>query len=202
MGNIFACIIKQLYFMNLVSILSQNQNKKALIVIDVQENLLKPDSRLHVEKSAVPSLLESLNRSIAAFRESNYPVIYTINEWTNPILNFLTGNVCKKGSKGTGIDTRVTIVGDKIYHKSRSNALSIREILQFLKAEGIVELYISGIFAEHCVKGTQVGATKHKFKTIIIEDAVASGSVKNKLKAIKYCESNGARLIRSNNLSI
>ena len=196
--------IRQIIIMTLLALgtsaFSQNQTKKALLVIDVQENLLKPLSKLHVDPVTVTPLLENLYKSIAAFQEKNYPVIYTINEWTNPILNLLTGNVCKKGSAGTGIDKRVMMASNMIYYKSRSSALTNKELRDYLKKESITELYITGLFAEACIKGTQKGAARNNFKVVIIENAVGSRSAKNKLKSMEYCRRNGAILINADQL--
>ena len=45
---------------------------------------------------AVSSFIRNLNKSIELFEANNLPVIYIVNEWTDPILNLLTGNVCKR----------------------------------------------------------------------------------------------------------
>ena len=60
--------------------LGQTSNKKALLVIDVQENLLNPNSKLHVDPPAISSFIQNLNKSIKFFEENNMPVIYTVNE--------------------------------------------------------------------------------------------------------------------------
>src|SRR5690349_12035802 len=72
-------------------VLAQTGRKMALLVIDVQENLLKPESKWHMDTAAIPSFLSSLNRAIQFFEENHLPVLYTQNEWTNPILNMISG---------------------------------------------------------------------------------------------------------------
>jgi len=183
------------------SITAQNPNGKALLVIDVQENLLDARSRLHMDPTAVPTFTSNLNRSIAFFKTNQLPVIYTVNEWTNPILNLLTGNVCKKGGKGTGIHNKVNVVTTTIYTKSKMNALTNKQLFRFLKENQITELYISGLFAEACVRGTARGAIREKFNTIIIEDAVGSKSTKKKLASLLQCERKGANIISSDQLA-
>jgi nicotinamidase-related amidase len=154
----------------------QTLNKKALLVIDVQENLLDSNSRVHVVPVSIPSFIQNLNKSIEFFERNNMPVIYIVNEWTNPILNMLTGNVCKRGARGTGIDKRVRLVNKMIYKKSKMNALTNKELSKFLKENSISELYIAGLFAEACIKETVKGAIKYDYNVILIEDAVGSRS--------------------------
>jgi nicotinamidase-related amidase len=182
------------------SVIAQKQNKKALLVIDVQENLLDASSKLHMDPAAVSSFVENLNKSIVFFEVNKLPVIYIVNEWTNPVLNLLTGNVCKKGGVGTGIDKKVNLVNDKVFSKSKMNALTNKKLSSFLKENAISQLYITGLFAEACVKGTTKEAIKNNYKTVIIEDAVGSKNNKKKLASLGYCKRKGANIISSTEL--
>jgi nicotinamidase-related amidase len=118
------------------------------------------------------------------------------------LLNLLTGNVCKKGSKGTGIDKRVNLVNDTIYHKSKNNALGNKELSRFLKENAISELYITGLFAEACVKATTKAALEKNYSATIIEDATGSKNTKKKLKSIGYCKRKGSNIILTDQLFI
>jgi nicotinamidase-related amidase len=113
-----------------------------------------------VVPGSIPSFIQNLNKSIEFFEKNNLPVIYIMNEWSNHIINMLTGNVCKKGDEGTGIDKRFRLVNDTVYKKSRMNALTNKELSQFLKENSISKLYIAGLFAEACIKRTVKGGIK------------------------------------------
>ena len=182
------------------TVTKKTASNKALLVIDVQENLLSPASRLHVDPDAVPFFITQLNKTIKYFKDDKAHVLYVVNEWTNPLLNFLTGNVCKKGGNGTGIDKRVDLVSGTIYSKSKMNALSNKGLLQYLHQNSITELYITGLFAEACVRGTAKGAIKKGYKTIIIEDAVGSKNSLKKFRAMNVCKDRGVKVIRANQL--
>src|SRR6185295_19666055 len=97
------------------SMAEQKPTNKALLVIDVQENLFDTRFPFHMDPTAISSFMSNLHKSIEFFEENYLPVIYIVNEWTNPVLNLLTRNVCKKGGKGTGIDKRVNRVTGKVY---------------------------------------------------------------------------------------
>ena len=184
----------------LASATAFESNKKALFIVDVQENLLDSNSRLHVDPVAIPSFIQNLNKSIEFFERNNMPVIYIVNEWTNPILNALTGNVCKKGTKGTGIDKRVRLVNEMVYKKSKMNALTNKELSKFLKENFISELYIAGLFAEACIKETVKGAIKNGYNVILIEDAIGSKSDSKKSKSVSLCKAKGTTLIAATQL--
>ena len=85
------------------SIAEQKEKKRALLVIDVQENLLDTRSRIHMDPSAISSFIRNLNRSIGFFEANFLPVMYVVNEWTNPMLNLVTGNVCKKAVRAPAL---------------------------------------------------------------------------------------------------
>jgi nicotinamidase-related amidase len=178
----------------------KEHGKKALLVIDVQENLVNPASRMHVEETTIDSFLDNVNKSIDDFKVRGLPVIYVVNEWTNPVLNLFTGNVCKKGGKGTGLDKRLKIVNDQVYSKSRMNVLTNNELLAYLKNNSITELYLVGLFAEACVKATVKAGIQSNFKISVIEDAIGSKSDKHKAVSMKYYRKRGATLIKTGQL--
>jgi len=182
------------------SIAEQKEKKRALLVIDVQENLLDTRSRIHMDPSAISSFIRNLNRSIGFFEANFLPVMYVVNEWTNPMLNLVTGNVCKKGGKGTGIDKRVNRVNGMVYSKSRMSALTNKELSLFLKENSISEVYITGLLAEACIKETTMNAIKNNFNAVIIEDAIGSKNTKKKLASLLYCERKGAIIISAEQL--
>ena len=182
------------------SIAEQKEKKRALLVIDVQENLLDTRSRIHMDPSAISSFIRNLNRSIGFFEANFLPVMYVVNEWTNPMLNLVTGNVCKKGGKGTGIDKRVNRVNGMVYSKSRMSALTNKELSLFLKENSISEVYITGLLAEACIKETTMNAIKNNYNAVIIEDAIGSKNTKKKLASLLYCERKGAIIISAEQL--
>lgn len=169
--------------------------KEALLVIDVQENLLKPTSKIHIDPASVDSLCININGAIEKFRNNNLPVIYIANEWSNPLLNMLTGNVCKKGGPGTNMDRRIIRVNDSLYKKSRGNALSNESLLHYLKTNHITHLTLCGLFAEECVKFTLTDGLKQGFTVTVLEDAIGSKNNVKKLKAIAYYRGKGATLV-------
>ena len=114
----------------------------------------------------------------------------------------LTGNVCKKGAKGTGIDKRVLMLNKNVYSKSKMNALTNKKLSQFLKENSIDELYITGLFAEACIKGTAKGAIKNKYSATIIEDAVGSGNAAKKSKSLNICKGKGSAIIKADQLTL
>jgi nicotinamidase-related amidase len=183
-----------------ITIYGQTTGRKALIVIDIQENLVNPNSKIHIDTTGIDIFFQNLNKAISKFNDDNDLVIYVVNEWTNPIKNWATGNVCKKGGKGVGLDKRMNLVNNRIYSKSKPNALTNKDLLNYLNENKITEVYVMGLLAEGCVKATAKGLKKEKFNVIVIDDALGSKSNSNKIKVIDYLRKNNIRTIKTNQI--
>ena len=184
-------------FVSLTEADCQNMSKKALLVLDVQENLVDPESRLHIDYSNLDVFFMNLNSSIELFNEMEDLVIYIINEWSNPVVNLFTGNACKKGGEGVGLDKRLKVVNDILYSKSRPNALTNEALLDFLRVNEITEVFVAGLFAEACVKATSEGLLKENFRVSVIGDALGSKNEDEKAKTIEYFEGIGIKVVNS-----
>ena len=67
--------------------IAQQQNANALFVMDIQENLVNPASKLHIDTSGINLFFENTNLVIEKFHSQNIPIFYIVNEWTNPFQN-------------------------------------------------------------------------------------------------------------------
>ncbi len=168
---------------------------KALLVIDIQENLVNPDSKLHIDTTHIERFLKNVNQSIEIFEDSGLPVCYITNEWTNFLLNWVTGNVCKKGGKGVGPDPRLKRVNTELYRKSARSAFSNPKLLKDLHNWKVSEIFLVGLFAEHCVKGTVTDALKNNFKVTVITDALGSKNEKNLTKSLAFFRDKKVKLV-------
>ena len=196
-GLLRICKIVTFIVISTSMIFGQVIDRKALLVIDVQENLVNPNSKIHIDTSGIDLFFHNLNKSISQFDDNKDLVIYVVNEWTSPFMNWATGNVCKKGSAGVGLDKRLLIVNDKIYSKSKSNALSNKDLLKNLRDNKITDVYVMGLLAEGCVKATVKGLIKEKFNVLVIEDALGSKNIAIKTKVIDFLHENGIKTIRT-----
>lgn len=171
------------------------QPKKALLIIDVQENLVDPDSKLHIDTCGIDSFFANLNHSIAQYQANDQFVLYVVNEWSNPLKNSFTGNVCKKGGEGVGPDKRLKVINNRVYSKSKPNSLTNKELLSFLKDNQVSDVCVAGLLAEGCVKATVKGLRKEKFNVIVVEDALGSKNNKNKSATMEYFRRNDVKTI-------
>lgn len=178
----------------------QNTSNKALLVIDVQENLVNPDSKIHIDTTNLETFFKFMNSAIDKFHSSGSLVTYIVNEWSNPIINWGTGNVCKKGGKGVEIDQKLKLVNNHIYFKSKPNALYNKYLIDFLRENKITTVYVIGLMAEGCIKATVEGLLRENYHVIVLEDAIASKNAKCKSKALSYFQNKAVDIMRVRDL--
>lgn len=191
------CLIGTVILISLYTGYGQQPCKRVLLVIDIQENLVNPNSKMHVDTAGIDLFFLNINTTIVKFDQKHDPVVYIVNEWTNPFMNWGTGNVCKKGGTGVGIDKRLLLVNNVVYSKSKPNALSNVFLLKYLKDNEITDVYVTGLFAEGCVKATIKGLLEEKFNVVVVEDALGSKNNSKKAAVVDYLNCNKIKTIKT-----
>ncbi len=72
---------------------------------------------------------------------------------------------------------------------------------EFLKSQGVKDLYIGGIVCEYCVMATAEDALKKGYRVYMIEDAIASFSPQAKAEVFKELKNQGAHSVLSSNIT-
>ncbi|HET7003798.1 MAG TPA: isochorismatase family cysteine hydrolase [Puia sp.] len=175
--------------------MTQKTFDKALLVIDIQENLVNPGSKIHIDTTNIDQFFKNVNHTIDLFENSGLPVLYITNEWSNFLMNWITGNVCKKGGKGVGPDPRLKRVNMELYRKSTKSAFVNQQLLKVLRGWKVSEIFVVGLFAEHCVKATVTDALKKDFNVTVITDALGSKNGKKLRRSLEYYRRNGVTLV-------
>ena len=141
----------------------------ALLVLDVQ-NAVTRNSAVYGDTSG---FLDGVNRAVALARESGMEVMYVLNvDGNNPIISLLAGGLYKKGADGVMPDSRLLVVNDAIYEKTKSDAFSSKRFEEALIALQVDTLYIAGADAAGCVYHTARGGLNRGYSIAVIEDAV------------------------------
>ena len=171
------------------SIINANHNghwsNSILLVIDMQKGLLDTNSSQHVENAMIGKLINNVNENIKKAKEIGIPVVYIKNEWSNPLVNYFTKNVCKKGTEQTELDTRMEVESNLIYVKNVPNTFSNKLFCEYIINNKIGTIYIQGIMAQACVYATGKAGINNNLKIVMLEDAIGSTSSKTKEKMIK-----------------
>ncbi len=148
-------------------------NNKALVVIDIQNDITK-----HYR-----DIIDNINAAI------EWVVVYIKhNNITAATRTF------KPGSKGEELVPEMRVVSDNIFVKTKSNALTSEAFSAFIAANGINEFYVAGADATGCVKSTCFNMTKAGFMVHVLSDCITSYDLKKLPEMLTYYESKGCEV--------
>ena len=154
-------------------------NNKALVVIDIQNDITK-----HYR-----DIIDNINAAIEWAVAKGILVVYIKhNNITAATRTF------KPGTKGEELVPEMRVVSDNIFVKTKSNALTSEAFSAFIAANGINEFYVAGADATVCVKSTCFNMTKAGFMVHVLSDCITSYDLKKLPEMLTYYESKGCEV--------
>jgi nicotinamidase-related amidase len=154
-------------------------NNKALVVIDIQNDITK-----HYR-----DIIGNINAAIEwAVAEGILVVYIKHNNITAATRTF------KPGSKGEELVPEMKVVSDNVFVKTKSNALTSEAFSAFITANGINEFYVAGADATGCVKSTCFNMAKAGYTVHVLSDCVTSYDLKKLPEMFAYYESKGCEV--------
>ena len=154
-------------------------NNKALVVIDIQNDITK-----HYQ-----DIIGNINAAIEwAVTEDMHIVYIKHNNITAGTRTF------KPGTKGEELVPEMRVVSDNIFVKTKSNALTSEAFSAFITANGINEFYVAGGDTTGCVKSTCFNMVKAGFTVHVLSDCVTSYDLKKLSEMLAYYESKGCEV--------
>ena len=158
----------------------ENMNTKALVVIDIQNDITK-----HYR-----DIIDNINAAIDWAVSEGMHVVYIKH-------NNITANTrtFKPGTRGEELVPELKVVSDNIFVKTKSNALTSEAFCSFIKTNGITEFYIAGADATACVKSTCFNMRKAGYTVHVFSDCVTSYDLKKLPEMLAYYAKQGCELI-------
>jgi nicotinamidase-related amidase len=154
-------------------------SKKALIVIDIQND--------YFENGAI-ELVNPIGASLKArqvidsFREKNLPIVHIQHLSADPV----NMPIFISGTFGSEIHENVKpLEGEKVIQKYYPNSFKETDLLDFLKANEVSELIVTGMMTHMCVDSTTRAAKDLGFDCTVIGDACASRDLEINGKTVK-----------------
>lgn len=180
------------------SIAVYSNPKSALLVIDVQNDITNDKAY-----GKTSEFVESVNQAIAVAEENGMEILYVKNIYgSNPIILLLSGGKGKKGTNGVEFDSRLSVVNNNVFAKSRGDSFSSAEFEKYLISKKVDTLYIVGADAAGCVLRTAQGGRNRGYNVIIINDAVITAINDVKMKQIEeQYRKDGIKTIKLNELA-
>lgn len=153
-------------------------SKKALIVIDIQND--------YFENGAI-ELVEPVEASLKArkiidfFRGKDLPIVHIQHLSADPDMPIFV-----PGTFGSEIHESVKpLEGEKVIQKYYPNSFRETDLLDFLKANEVSEVVITGMMTHMCVDATTRAAKDFGFDCTVIADTCASRDLEINGKIVK-----------------
>ena len=154
-------------------------HKKALVVIDIQNDITK-----HYR-----DIIDDLNAAIDWAVEREMDVVFIKHNNLSP-----GTRTFKPDSKGAELVPELKIVSNKVFVKTKANALTSEGFSAYIRENGIDEFFISGADATGCVKSTCFNMTKAGYAVHVISDCVTSYDLKKLPEMLAYYADKGCEV--------
>ena len=152
---------------------------KALVVIDIQNDITK-----HYR-----DIIDRLNAAIDWAVEQEMDVVYIKHNNLSP-----GTRTFKPDTKGAELVPELKIVSNKVFVKTKANALTSEEFSSYIRENGMDEFYITGADATGCVKSTCFNMTKAGYTVHVISDCVTSYDLKKLPEMLTYYAAKGCEV--------
>ena len=154
-------------------------SKKALVVIDIQNDITK-----HYR-----DIIDNINDAIDWASAGGMEVVYIKHN------NLSAGTrTFKPDTKGAAFVPELKIVSDRVFVKTKANALTSEAFCEYIRTNGIKEFYIAGADATACVKSTCLNMTKAGYIVHVISDCVTSYDLKKMDEMFQYYADKGCEV--------
>ena len=154
-------------------------HKKALVVIDIQNDITK-----HYR-----DIIDDLNAAIDWAVEREMDIVFIKHNNLSP-----GTRTFKPDSKGAELVPELKIVSNKVFVKTKANALTSEGFSAYIRENGIDEFFISGADATGCVKSTCFNMTKAGYTVHVISDCVTSYDLKKLPEMLAYYSAKGCEV--------
>ena len=172
--------------------MSKNKNNKALVVIDIRNDITKHyrDIIDNINAAIEWAMAERLRlEKIGNACGSMHNVYIKHNNITAGTRTF------KPGSKGEELVPEMKVVSNNIFVKTKSNALTSEAFSAFIMANDINEFYVVGADATACVKSTCFNMTKAGYTVHVLSDCITSYDNKKLPEMLAYYASKGCEIM-------
>ena len=152
-------------------------NKKALLVIDMLNDFIKPDGALYIGEEA-GRVTKEIEAIVSNARREGMPIIYICDNHRVDDAEFNMFKAhCVRGTKGAEIvDELAPQPGDYIIPKRRYSAFFGTDLDATLREMGVSELVLVGVCTNICVLYTAADARMLNYEVTVVKNGVASFS--------------------------
>lgn len=161
-----------------------NAVRKALLVIDMQNDLCRDARR----ESLVVTALPPLSRLIEAFASDSGIVIYPCFALADEDDQFdrFGDRYCIAGTPGAEIISELHPLRGPVLFKTKHSAFFNTNLDIQLRAAGVQDLYLAGLQTQICIMTTAADASFRGYRVVAVSDCVVSTRAEAKRQALDW----------------
>lgn len=159
-------------------------NKKALLVIDMQNDYLGPKRKAMFSYDSA-ELTASVNRAIHRYQSEGADILYIAHILPNIATNRWFIGFSIKGTEGAKLYDGLDIVSDLYFEKNLSNTYTAKRFREFMKEKQYDEVAICGLDECGCVGKTALGAAKTGVRVVMLENCIGRRFPQNKVRKMR-----------------
>ena len=159
-------------------------NKKALLVIDMQNDYLGPKRKTMFSYDSA-ELTASVNRAIHRYQNDGADILYIAHILPNIATNRWFIGFSIKGSEGAKLYNGLDIVSDLYFEKNLSNTYTAKRFREYMKEKQYEEVVICGLDECGCVGKTALGAAKTGVRIVMLENCIGRRFPKERVEKMR-----------------
>jgi len=174
-----------------------DRRRRALLLIDFQEDFLAPGGRMPVDQRQVASVIAAAQQAVAEAQRDGDLIVKVGNEFrrSDVIGNAFRHRAAIEGSPGAAWDTRIDPSGATYVPKWKPDAFCNPGLEKVLEEAHVGQIRLAGLYAKACVSATARGALKRGFSVQVIGDATACSSDKSRQDALDKLRRKGIEIV-------
>lgn len=159
----------------------------ALVVIDIQNDITKN----------YKDVISNINGAVDWAVKNDMHVVYIRHE------NLSEGTrTFKPNTKGAELVPDMKIASDNVFLKTKGNALTSDDFMDFIQRNGIKEFIVTGADAVACVKSTCYNMAKSGYGVRVLSDCITSYDKTKIAEMLAYYESKGCKVMKLSELTV
>jgi len=173
--------------------------KKALLVIDMQKDNIAPEGPYPFPQKSVEELIQQINQLTSQYKANAHPVFFVRqiykNFWGRLISRLFLKGITLEGSDGANLDERLNASNGLTIDKTQQNAFANTSLQSQLSAFDISTVVICGLDGAYCVGVTAHAALRAGFKVELLDQAILTTKADRWAKIKADLKAKGASLI-------
>ena len=178
--------------------MDRSDRRRALLLIDFQDDFLADYGRMPVARDQVGPVLAATRAAITQAQARGDLIVQIGNEFRP---HDLVGNLMRRGAAvagrpGTRWAPRFAAPGAVYVAKWKSDAFCNPALEKLLREHRIQGIVLAGLYARACVAATTKAALARGFQAHVLGDAVACRSDASREAALGRLRRRGAQIVR------